>query len=73
MNCVICVLLINHDRMKITKRMIQQNCKTNAIEAVFHNSLIKSAEMAKLWKFASNADSFDLRDIEDALSEIQVV
>ena len=28
--------------------------------------------MNKLWKFASNADSFDLKDIEDALSEIQV-
>ena len=29
--------------------------------------------MDKLWKFASNAESFELKDIEAALSEIQVV
>ena len=28
--------------------------------------------MDKLWKFASNAESFELKDIEAALSEIQV-
>ena len=29
--------------------------------------------MVKLWKFASNAESFELKDIEAALSEIQVI
>ena len=29
--------------------------------------------MDKLWKFASNAESFELKDIEAALSEIQVI
>ena len=29
--------------------------------------------MEKLWKFASNAESFELKDIEAALSEIQVI
>ena len=29
--------------------------------------------MDKLWKFASKADSFDFKDIEEALVEIKVV
>jgi len=32
-----------------------------------------SEEMDKLWKFASNAESFELKDIEAALSEIQEI
>ena len=34
--------------------------------------LVVFAEMDKLWQFASNADSFELKDIVAALDEIQV-
>ena len=44
------------------------------IEAVCSLILwVNSAEMDKLWKFANNAESFELKDIEAALSEIQVI
>ena len=33
---------------------------------------MKSVEMDKLWKFASNAERFELKDIVAALDEIQV-
>ena len=39
---------------------------------IFHNVLMKSVEMDKLWKFASNAERFELKDIVAALDEIQV-
>ena len=33
---------------------------------------VKITEMEKLWEFSVNARSFELKDIEAALSEIQV-
>ena len=50
--------------------MIKKNIYKHGIRN--KRSDVEKTEMEKLWEFSVNARSFELKDIEAALSEIQV-